>query len=161
MNKEQQTLVPVPDPTILTTSQLKTAIDNLKELLEEKINSTNKLKEEKFKETWDRLALMEQQRLETKVDGEKAIERALAAQERLFVQKNQCNEEASDKAERSFTKQIEALRSESAISIKAIYDRIDTQNQRDKGQSNWIIGTALAVVSVLVAIGAVIVVLLK
>ena len=155
------TLVPRPDPTLLTTAQLQVAIAALKELMEEKIASTNRLKEEKFKETWDRLDLMEKQRLETKVDSDKAIERALAAQERLFAQKNACNEEAANKAEASFTKQIEALKSEAAITTKAIYDRIDTQNQRDKGQSNWIINTAISCIAVIVAIGAVVVVLLK
>ena len=151
MHENEKGSVPVPDPTKLTTEALLLAVDNLKELLVEKIgsshnflmsriDSTNQLKEEKFKETWERLDLMEKQRHESKSDNEKAIANALAAQERLFAQKNQCNEDAQNKAEASFTKLIDALKSEIAVTTKAINDKIDTQGLRDKSQSNWMIG---------------------
>lgn len=174
---EQTETVPIPDPTALTIEALKTAIQNLKELtflriselekfINTRIDAVNTLKEEKFKELHERLAMVERHRIEAKQDDAKALETAMTAQRELFLQKNQCNEEAAAKAEASFTKQIEAIRKEGSIEreglsnqIAALKERIDRGGGREeyrtesKGQSNqvvsWIITAAAVVVAVL------------
>jgi hypothetical protein len=151
--------VPVPDPTALTTEALKLSIANLKELMEAKLASNEKATASDFKELHVRLCLIEKQRLELKADSTKALEAALVAQERLFDQKNKCNEEAAAKAEAAFTKQIESLRSEAQIAREGLSERINGVKERiDRGEgrgagisqlAGWIFGAVGMVVGLI------------
>jgi polyhydroxyalkanoate synthesis regulator phasin len=97
--------VPIPDPTLLTTEQFtrgqdiqRRELQALRELLTSEMNRIEKVHEEKFKSIETRFA-----------EGKTALDAALRAAQNLVDAQNRSNAEASEKSERSFTKQIEAL----------------------------------------------------
>ncbi len=89
---------PVPDPTVLTTEALLREIKNLREAMEQRIDSNQKLSDAEFRRVAERFNLVESQRVEQKADTESAIKAALAAQK-----------EAGDKAETATAKQLGQL----------------------------------------------------
>jgi len=171
MNRTRESsTVPIPDPTLLTTAALKLSIENLErflvtkiesgdELLDEKIRNNFCLDEKRHRETREWISMLKAHRLEAKEDRDKAIAAAFEAQKELFNQSRICNEEAAGKAEASFTKQIEALAKETAVSRTALSDRIDAlkeqsaqragkdiQSTEARGNSQWLIGLVIAII---------------
>lgn len=169
MAESDKGLVPVPDPTLLTTAALKLSIDNLKEfmlaridsqseLLKEKIANNYCLDEKRHRETREWLQKSREHWLEVKADAESALDRAFAAAKELNDQQRKCNEESQTKTEQSFTKQIEAFMRESTISHSALGDRITilerladrstgakTENVENRGLAQWVIGLIVAI----------------
>jgi hypothetical protein len=101
--------IPRPDPSRLTTLQYDRGMEQLRrellavrEYLMSAMSRIEDVHSEKFKSLETRFT-------ESKVDGKVALEAALRAAQNLVDAQNRANAEASDKSERSFTKQIEAL----------------------------------------------------
>lgn len=145
-------LVPIPDPTSLTTVALKVAVENLKELLEAKIDCNRQLSEAVIKET----AALNLKQFEEIHHQTEAIRREfqlqLDARGVLFNTQSHCTAEATNKAEASVNKQLEAMSKETAISrgaldekIQALKERLDRGTGREDQQavtretSSWVV----------------------
>lgn len=170
MNETHPTLVPIPDPTTLTTAQLKVAIDNLREFLmckieleskhvNERINNNYCLDEKRHRETREWIQKAEAHRLEVKADGEKALAEALRVRKELFEQERLANEQAVAKQADYVNKALEVLNREAKTSHEALSLRIDElktaldlyrgrheEHVEIKGSSQWIIGLIIAIV---------------
>jgi hypothetical protein len=97
--------VPIPDPSLLTTEQFNRGQDvqrrelgALREFLLSEMGRIEQVHEEKFKSIETRFG-----------ENKTALDAALRAAQNLVDAQNRSNAEASEKSERSFTKQIEAL----------------------------------------------------
>jgi RNA processing factor Prp31 len=91
MVPERQGMVPVPDPTKLTTDAVALAKLELKELFDVKLNGFRELVTEKF------------------AGRDTALAAALKAAQELVKQQNDSNTIAIDKAATAFTKQVDSL----------------------------------------------------
>ena len=89
--KEQQLMVPVPDPTKLTTDAVDKAKIELKELFDVKLTGFRELVNEQF------------------AGRDTALAAALKAAQELVKQQNDSNTIAIDKASAAFTKQVDSL----------------------------------------------------
>lgn len=136
MDRTTSSTVPVPDPTLLTTAALKQSIDNLEKfliariesgdrLIDEKISHNHLMDEKRHRETLEWIKTLKEHRLEAKGDRDKALTAAFDAQKELFNQQRQYTEESTTKAEQSFTKQIESLDKETKLSTGALSDRMN------------------------------------
>ncbi len=101
--------IPRPDPSALTTVQFESGqavvrreMLALREYLLSEMNRIEKVHEEKLRGLGTLVS-------EGKVDQKVALEAALRAAQNLVDAQNRSNAEASDKSERSFSRQIEAL----------------------------------------------------
>jgi len=125
---------PRPDPTLLTTQQLKFAVAEVKENLGDKITWLRELHEEKFRGVATQFE-----------NSSTALSAALSAQK-----------EAGNKSEASFAKQIEFMN----ITINDLKGRLDRGEGKFSGIGNaW--GIVVAVVMALVAIGALVAMVVK
>lgn len=105
--QNQRILVPVPDPTVLTTAQLLRENDALRELLGTRIDALRDLHQEKFSGIQQQF-----------IDSQKAIDAAL-----------QAAKQAVEKSELSATKQIDAINDK----VQDLKDRIGNTEGRSKG----------------------------
>ncbi len=101
--------IPIPDPSALTNAQfesgqasLRREMLSMREYLLSEMNRIEKVHEEKLRGLGTLVS-------EGKVDQKVALEAALRAAQNLVDAQNRSNAEASDKSERSFSRQIEAL----------------------------------------------------
>jgi len=97
--------IPIPDPSLLTTDQFNRGQESnrrelaaLREYLISEMNRIERVHDEKFKGIEVRFA-----------ESKTALDAALRAAQNLVDAQNKSNAESSEKSERSFTKQIEAL----------------------------------------------------
>ena len=163
MANGRESVIPVPDPTILTTAALKMSIDNLHALLMTKIEDSEALFKQALRDRKElimqRLEAIEGRHVEHKSDAEKSLVTALASQKELFYQQQQSNAESSTRLYESITKQLDALRAEAALSresfgdkVTALKERIDRgtgkeeQQVTNKTSSQWMIALIIAVV---------------
>jgi hypothetical protein len=79
----------------------------LKELMEARIDGSDRLKEEKFRNIDKRLDLVEQARIEQKKDTATAVDAALKAAKEAVTEQNTSNVLAINKSETATTKQID------------------------------------------------------
>ncbi len=125
-------MVPVPDPTKLTTDAVAAAKLELKELFDTKLGGFRELVDEKFS------------------GRDTALAAALKSAQELVKQQNDSNTLAIDKAAASTTKQIDAQA-----------ERIDDLKERisELGGRNWaaVGGYIIGAVGVIAAIGAIVV----
>lgn len=120
-----------PDPTVLTTealhrevAQVERQIAALRELLETKMAERNRATDLQF-------ALVEDRRVEQKLDTKFGVESALAAAK-----------EAVAKTETSTTKQLEQLAATFATSIHAVTESVDELKNRVGAVESNIVGLA-------------------
>lgn len=144
-----ETSRPNPDPTTLTTAALKTAMDGLRELAEQRfraIEAEIALNKTTVDKTDDRLVLR-LDNIPTRIDAafaqlqrltderfkavdqqfagrDTALSAALLAQKASVDDQNRANAAASQKAETATTKQIESIQTLLASQAKAIDDKI-------------------------------------
>jgi alkyl sulfatase BDS1-like metallo-beta-lactamase superfamily hydrolase len=110
---------PVPDPTVLTTEALKREVDNIKDLMEIRLNAAKALQDEKFRfielQFTERDVRMDQ----TSRDAKLAIDAAL-----------QAAKEAVGKSEVSTAKQIDELKGRMQSEFKSTDDKINEVKER-------------------------------
>jgi len=164
---DEQGRRPIPDPTVLTTDQLLREIAHTKELAEVRIAYEAKLADQ-------RASLVEGFRIESKADGQRALEAALAAQKDSNREQAASFAAATTKSESAFAdqlRQIVALSSTDNANVLTqlgdIKERIgkieniklgglESQTQRRDGLA-MIVSVAAIIVTILLAIaGAVI-----
>lgn len=111
---------PVPDPTSLTTDQLRREIAQLEALLKSQFGWNKELIDEKFSSVTDRLALGERQRVEQKSDTEKAIQAALTAQKEAVASQAQSFSESVAKSEAATAKQLDQISTTFTTAINGV-----------------------------------------
>lgn len=134
---------PVPDPTILTTAQLVTAITSLRDMLEARINGVDKLialmQNNMDARTGDiriefgeKLKLLATQISErdttverTSRDSKVAVDAAFAAAKEAVGEQNKSNALSIAKSEAAFTKQIDQIGGLISTIAKGVDDKID------------------------------------
>ena len=135
--------IPIPDPSLLTTEQFNRGQDNarremssLREYLISEMTRIEKVHEEKFKGIEVRFA-------ESKIEGKTALEAALRAAQNLVDAQNKSNSAAAEKSEQNFTKQIEALNTQTttitgalAAQVSDIKERITSSESTHKGATD-------------------------
>jgi Trk K+ transport system NAD-binding subunit len=119
MADQQISTIPIPDPTLLTTEQLRRELSNLRELMESKMSALADVHGERFKGVDARFSA-----------GETALAAALLSQKDLGAAHIHATTEAAGKAEAAFTKQVDAL----GERISEIKERLD----RGEGSSGGV-----------------------
>lgn len=147
---------PVPDPTILTTEQLRRELASLREILQarldgmdratallsETVNRTptviqteishlRELMEEKFGSIAQQFRERDVRTEQAAKAGKEALDAALLAAKELVTQQNEANRGEAAKTEQNFTKQIDAQ----AARIDELKERIDRGEGSDAGAS--------------------------
>ena len=121
---------PIPDPTKLTTEQLRREVATLREILETRLDGMDRAIALQFTERDVRA----EQAAET---APQALGSALSAQKELVAQQNDANSAATAKAEASFTKQIDQIGTIIETMEKATDARITELKQRiDRGEGS-------------------------
>jgi hypothetical protein len=98
-----------PDPTVLTTEQLLREVGQVRDLLKTEVEGIRRVFEEKFSAVDRQFVLIEQQRVEQKVDTKTAVDAALRAQQEAVKEQTTASERAIAKSEAATTKSIEQL----------------------------------------------------
>jgi uncharacterized LabA/DUF88 family protein len=111
---------PTPDPTILTTEQLLREVDRAKELLLATLDGLDRVTQEKFRSVDRQFSLVEQQRIEQKVDTKAAVDAALIAQKEAVKEQTTASERAIAKSEAATTKQLEQLNATFTTAINGV-----------------------------------------
>lgn len=123
MSPLERSVKPDPDPTLLTTENLRREILGLRELLEQKISAEHDLSTQQF-------ALIERQRVEQKQDTKTAVDAALSAQKEAVHEQTLASDKAISKSEQGTTKQIDQLASNFDTAIKGQTTQIDDLKER-------------------------------
>ncbi len=142
---------PVPDPTVLTTDQLRREIGGLRELIETMIVAVRQLHEEKF-DSIDIRFMERDKRVDQAVrDAKTSADAALQAAKEAVSEQNKSNTLSIAKSESAFTKQIDNL----GDKINDVKDRMNVIEGRSKGiGDSWgflvgAVGIALAVATII------------
>lgn len=99
--------VPNPDPTALTTENLRREISSLEKLFNEQLGRFAEVSAEKFSSVKQQFDLVEQQRVEQKADTKQAVDAALTAQKEAVKEQTTASERAIAKSEAATTKQLD------------------------------------------------------
>lgn len=99
------TMVPIPDPTKLTTDAVDKAKSEIKELFNVELRAARELTEERFK----------------------GVEAAIEAEQRMARQLNASNTTAIDKSEASTSKEIENLKNQ-IVDLKVTLGKVTERN---------------------------------
>jgi hypothetical protein len=129
----QQGSVPVPDPTVLTTENLRREILGLRELLETKLDGIVAVQREKFLKVDQQFELVERQRVEQKKDTQAAVDAALTAQKEAVKEQTTASERAIAKSESGTTRQLEQLAENFRTANVGIVTSIDDLKDRVRG----------------------------
>jgi hypothetical protein len=155
--------VPVPDPTALTTENLRREILGLRELLESKSAGDLALVLEKFLKVEQQFELVERQRVEQKKDTKDAVDAALTAQKEAVKEQTTASERAIAKSETGTNKQLEQLaenfRTENSglrVTIDDLKDRVRGIEANKQGASEVRVERTSNVMQVTAVIGMVI-----
>ena len=138
------TVVPRPDPTLLTTELTLREIANLKELLQsqtgdlrrwiERIEEHLNTRHAEIREEADRLHVLFDEKFKSIAlqfaGNDKAVAAALQAQKEAAAATNLSNMEASNKSEASFVKQIDQMQMIVNAIAKATDEKIDDLKTR-------------------------------
>lgn len=111
---------PVPDPTSLTTDALRREITQLEISIEKQFAWSKELIDEKFTSVDGKLALGERQRVEQKLDTEKAIQAALTAQKEAVAAQAQSFSESVAKSEAATAKQLDQISTTFTTAINGV-----------------------------------------
>jgi hypothetical protein len=142
--------IPIPDPTILTTEQLRRELFNLRELVESRLQSQSDITLERFARIDTVFIETEKRSQALRVADSLALAAALQAAKEAVSEQNRSNGLAISKSEASF---IEALKQQQTLfqtEIKSANDKVALITSRlDKGEGHgfgrtemigWIIG---------------------
>jgi chemotaxis protein histidine kinase CheA len=136
-NREIQGLVPRPDPTLLTTEQLRReiagvekALDAFRELYDSKIESQSDIIGERFRSVDKQLVLVERQRVEQKEDTKAAVDAALTAQKEAVKEQTTASERAIAKSEAATTKQLDQQALTFRTAIEGLTDLVNDVKER-------------------------------
>jgi hypothetical protein len=128
--------IPIPDPSLLTTEQFNRGQDAqrrelmaLREYLLSEMGRIETVHEEKFKG-------METRFVESKIEGKTALEAALRAAQNLVDAQNKSNSAAAEKSEQNFTKQIEALDTQTKTITGALSSQVSDIKERITGSES-------------------------
>jgi hypothetical protein len=143
------TLVPVPDPTTLTTEQLYREVEALREYCDQKVNASQRFNSEKFRRVFSIFRERQGQATQRHNDSKTALDAALQSQK-----------ESAGKMEAAFTKQIDSTN----VWVDDLRGRIILIEGRDKGKTGenaerhsstasvvGIVGAVVGVMSLIVA----------
>ncbi len=206
MDQTPRGSTPVPDPTILTTQQLIAAIAATRELLEtrldgmdratqlnkeqmdkfpqmidERIHSIEKIRDEKFSTVNEKFRSIETQFKErdtrseqSSKDSKVAVDAALQAAKEAVGEQNKSNALAIAKSETAFTKQLDQIialitatnkaSDEKINDLKGRLDRgegVKAQAVENKGQMNWLVGAVISGIALLISLGVLIVLMIQ
>lgn len=158
---------PVPDPTVLTTDQIRREINTLRELLECSINGLQAVLLERFESVDKHLAIVEHQRIEQKSDTKAAVDAALTAQKEAVKEQTTASERAIAKSEMATTKQLDQLGatfataitgvSASVADVKERVGRVESMRVGGQQQTQAIaavIGIVVAVITIVTVLAA-------
>jgi len=155
-----ETRLPIPDPTVLTTEQLRRELSGLRELLETRIGGMDKatellkenvrlvsidtdkqlshlkeLHDEKFESIQTQFKERDVRSDQDKIAATTAVNAALQAQKEAAASQNSSNAAAITKSEGTTAKQIDAILALLASNTKNIDDKISVINGRlDRGE---------------------------
>lgn len=121
---------PVPDPTSLTTEQLHREISSVRELIEARFDSVDKLLTEKFYGVGQKFDLVEKQRVEQKSDTQSAVGAALIAQKESVREQTIASERAIAKSETATMKQLEQLQVNFTTAVEGLRREIGDLKDR-------------------------------
>ena len=121
---------PHPDPTFLTTEQLKREIENLREFLEASIKAETNLTDARFKALAQQNEMVEKQRIEQKGDVKAAVDAALAAQKEAVKEQTLASERSIAKSEAATTKQLEQIIATFSASIGSVSLQLNDAKDR-------------------------------
>jgi|SRR5665213_658493 len=114
---------PIPDPSTLTTSQLHRELASLRELIEARLDGTDKRIEIQFIERDKRAE-------QTAKDSKLAVDAAFSAAKEAVKEQNTSSALAIDKSEKATTKQIDGISSLISASSKATDEKIEDVKAR-------------------------------
>jgi hypothetical protein len=136
MSDDRRLNIPIPDPSLLTNEQFNRGQDSnrrelaaMREYLVSEMTRIERVHEEKFKSIETRF-----------MEGKTALEAALRAAQNLVDAQNKANAESSEKSERSFTKQIEALDAQTRTITLSQSEQISDLKERFVGAEGTIRG---------------------
>lgn len=122
--------VPVPDPTFLTTQNLRREVQGLQELIALRIEGLSSIMEEKFRAVDQQLALVERGRVEQKEDTKAAVDAAFTAQKEAVKEQTTAFATATGKSETAIFKAVDQLSEMFASSVEALRRAIDEVKER-------------------------------
>jgi hypothetical protein len=156
---------PVPDPTVLTTDQLRRELGMLRELIEARIEGDDKFVAERFAGIQKQF---EERDIRTKLQvdaASTAVSAALQAQKEAAYQSQQSNDKAILKSEAGFSKEIGSLETLINATKESLTQTIgDLRSRLDRGEggntgakearqdAQMTIGTVLGIVGGIVGI---------
>jgi hypothetical protein len=153
--KGVQIVTPVPDPTALTTDQLRREIAALRELIEgrlegmdtatelvklsndkvpclvkEAVRQLKEVTDEKFSSVQQQFRERDTRTEQTQKDSKVAVDAALQAAKEAVGEQNKSNALANAKMEAAFTKQVDAIGVQIQSNTKANDDKVDDLKSR-------------------------------
>src|SRR6185437_5456113 len=155
----QQGSVPVPDPTLLTTENLRREILGLRELVETKIEALKELTFEKLAKVEQEFDLVERQSVEQNKDTKDAVDAALTAQKEAVKEQTTASERAIAKSEAGTNKQLEQLADNFNTTFRGITTTIDDLKDRVRGIEATRVGgqqTTSSIVGIIGVIAAIV-----
>lgn len=121
---------PIPDPTALTTDQLRREIGALRELVEARSDGDRKLNDERFLGIETQFVERDKRTEQTTHDNKVAVDAAFAAAKEAVGEQNKSNAASITKSEAAFTKQIDQTGVLLNAVAKATDEKIDDLKTR-------------------------------
>lgn len=151
---------PVPDPTSLTTDQLRREIMALRELQESRMDGERRLNEERFHGIETQFLERDKRTEQTTHDNKVAVDAAFAAAKEAVGEQNKSNAASITKSEAAFTKQIDqtgvllnAVAKATDEKIEDLKTRLTTiESRKSGGVEVW--GYVFGAVGILIALAA-------
>jgi len=151
---------PVPDPTSLTTDQLRREITSVRELIESRTDGDRKLNNERFRGIETQFLERDKRTEQTTHDNKVAVDAAFAAAKEAVGEQNKSNAASITKSEATFTKQIDQTGTLLSAVAKATDEKIDDlktrltslESQKIGGRDAW--GYVVGGVGILIALAA-------
>jgi hypothetical protein len=149
----QARLVPVPDPTLLTTEALHREVNALDDRLDTRIAGMSVLWEERFSNVDDRFEWVERQRVEQKADTRAAVDAALAAAKEAVVKSEGQATAAISQLGEKFQTAFQGLQRENGV----LQSRIGALEQQKVGgkEANANLYQVVAFILALVSLGSI------
>lgn len=130
IDTNQQGSKPVPDPTVLTTEQLHREIAAATRLMEARIAAAEEANAIRFLNIEREFALVENRRVEQKVDTKTAVDAALQAAKSAVNEQTVAQEKAITKSETAAAEQSKQQYATFNASLKAVTDKVDDLKDR-------------------------------
>jgi uncharacterized protein YicC (UPF0701 family) len=121
---------PNPDPTILTTEALLREVSQLEQQVQRRFSSEKELILEKFSSVQTQLALIEDRRVEQKLDTAAAVAAALSAAKEAVNEQKDASDRSSTKTETAFSEQLKQLSQTFVTALNGITVTVDDLKQR-------------------------------